>query len=71
MMKANNMKAWTVKQLKEKLSNDLLACNTNFERSMVVAIGGKHIREFAEQLAAIRKLTPGEIAIASEYGYKA
>ena len=64
------MKHWTVHQLKEKLNNDLLACNTNFERSMVVAIAGKEIREFAEQLAAIRKLTPGEIAIASEYGYK-
>lgn len=65
------MKPWSVRQLKEKLNNDLSACNTNFERSMVVAIGGKEIREFAEQLAAIRKLTPGEIAIASKYGYKA
>ena len=65
------MKPWTVGQLKEKLNNDLLACNNDFERSMVVAIGGKEIREFAEQLATIRKLTPGEVAIASEYGYKA
>ena len=64
------MKAWTVHQLKEKLNNDLSMCNTNFERSMVVAVGGKEIREFAEQLATIRKLTPGEVAIASEYGYK-
>lgn len=64
------MKPWSIRHLKESLDNDLLACNTDFERSMVIAISGKAIRQFAEQLSVFRKLTPGEVAIASQYGYK-
>ena len=64
------MKPWSIRQLKEKLNSDLLSCNSNFERYMVITISGKEIRQFAEELSAVRKLTPGEIAIASEYGYK-
>ena len=64
------MKAWTIKQLREAMENDLLLCNNAFERSMVKAIAGKEIREKAEEWAKIRKLTPGEQAIAEEFGYR-
>jgi hypothetical protein len=64
------MTNWNIKQLKEALIKDLQACNSDFERSMVKAIGGKHIRETAIEFAKIRKLTPGEVAIAQEFGYR-
>ena len=44
---------------------DLQQCNNDFERSMVKAIGGRAIREKAEQWARERKLTPVEVTIAS------
>lgn len=62
--------AWTIKQLKEALEHDLTMCQTNHERIMVKAIGGKDIRDAAEKWAQVRKLTPAEVAIAQEYGYK-
>lgn len=34
------------------------------------ALGGKEIREKAAEWSAIRKLTPGELAIAQEFGYR-
>jgi hypothetical protein len=37
---------------------------------MVKAIAGKEIRESAIEFSKTRKLTPSEIAIASEYGFK-
>ena len=49
---------------------DLQQCNNDFERSMVKAIGGRAIREKAEQWARERKLTPVEVTIAREYGYR-
>ena len=61
---------WTIKQLKEALDRDLTVCQTNHERIMVKAICGKEIREKAIQWAKERKLTPMEVAIAQEYGYK-
>lgn len=64
------MEAWNIKQLKEALNNSLLLCNTEFERGMVKAIAGKEIREKAIEWSKTRKLTPGEIAIASEFGYR-
>jgi len=64
------MKAWNIKQLYEALQNDLLTCNTDFEKSMCKAIGGKQIRESAIEFAKTRKLTPIEVAIAQEFGYK-
>lgn len=64
------MKAWNLKQLADALTADLAQCHTNLERSMVKAIGGKEIRERAEEIAATRKLTPGEYAIAARYGYR-
>lgn len=60
-----------LKQLADAMARDLAQCRTAFERGMVRAIGGKEIRERAEQIASIRKLTPGEIAIASQYGFRA
>lgn len=62
--------SWTIKQLKEALDRDLSLCQTNHERIMVKAISGKEIREKAIQWAKERKLTPIEVAIAQEFGYK-
>ena len=64
------MKAWNIKQLYEALQNDLQECNNVFERSMVNAIGGKEIRDKAEEFSKNRKLTPVEVAIAQRFGYK-
>lgn len=63
------MQPWTIKQLHEQLSVALTYCHTTHERIMVKAIGGKEIREKAIQWAKERKLTPAELAIASQYGY--
>ncbi len=60
----------TIGQLKAAMLRDLTACHTEFERSMVKGIGGKEIREKACQWAQVRKLTPGEVTIASEFGYR-
>ena len=64
------MKPWTIKQLQEKLLSDLTICHTDFERSMVKAIGGQEIRLKAQEWALKRKLTPFEVAIAEQYGYR-
>lgn len=64
------MQAWTIKQLKEKLIADLALCTTAHEKIMCNAIGGKEIREKAEEWAATRKLTPIEFAIAQDHGYR-
>ena len=64
------MQTWTIKQLKEQLIKDLAMCQTNHEQIMVKAISGKEIREKAIEWAKTRALTPAEIAIASEFGYK-
>ena len=65
-----NMQAWNIKQLYATLQLNLKQCNNAFERSMVKAIGGREIRERVEQWSKERKLTPLEIAIAKEFGYK-
>lgn len=64
------MQAWNIKQLYVAMQNDLQQCNNAFERSMVKSVGGKEIREKAEQWSKERKLTPIEVAIAKEFGYK-
>lgn len=64
------MQAWTIKQLHDALILDLESCNNQFEQTMVKAIGGKEIREKAQEWSKNRKLTPAEKAIASMYGYK-
>ena len=63
------LQAWNIKQLQAAMAEDLQQCNSPFERSMVKAMGGREIREKAEQWAKERKLTPVEVAIAREYGY--
>jgi hypothetical protein len=52
------------------MDRDLLLCRSDFERANARAIGGKEIREAAEVFAKRRNLTPGELAIAEEFGYK-
>ena len=64
------LQAWNIKQLQDAMADDLQQCNNAFERSMVKAIGGREIREKAEEWVKERKLTPAEVAIAMEYGYK-
>ena len=64
------LQAWNIKQLQAAMAEDLLQCNNDFERSMVKAIGGREIREKAEQWSKERKLTPIEVTIARAYGYK-
>ncbi len=64
------MEAWNIKQLKDALDQSILYCQTHFEVTMCVAIAGKEIREKAIEWSKVRKLTPCEIAIASEFGYK-
>lgn len=64
------MQAWTIKQLHNALILDLRKCNSKFEQTMVKAIGGREIREKAQEWAKKRKLTPAEVAIASVYGYR-
>lgn len=64
------MQAWNIKQLNDKRIEALGLCNNAFERSMVNAIAGKEIREAAENFASVRKLTPAEVAIAEQFGYR-
>jgi hypothetical protein len=61
---------WTLHQLKEAMQNDLRQPGlTDFERCNIKAICGKGIREQAQRFSAERKLTPGELAIAQQFGY--
>jgi hypothetical protein len=62
---------WTITQLQNQIGISLQSCHTAHERLMLKAICGKEIREAAIAFAQTRKLTPGEIAIASQYGYRA
>jgi hypothetical protein len=64
------MQAWTIKQLYEAMNNDLTKCQTTHERIMVKAICGKEIREKAIEWSKTRKLTPIEVSIAQQFGYK-
>lgn len=65
------MHPWNIKQLHEALMRDLAACNTESERINCRAIGGREIVEKAYAFDQMRKLTPAEIAIAEQYGYRA
>lgn len=65
------LKEWTVHQLQAALMRDLGQCQTDLERIMVRSIGGKELRLKAEAWAQVRQLTPGEVAIAQQYGYRA
>jgi hypothetical protein len=57
------MKEWTITQLKQAMVDDLSLCHTDLERQMCRVICSKEIRERAEEIKRIRKLTPGEITI--------
>ena len=70
MANTNTLPAWSIKQLQQSLLNDLAQCHTQLERDCCKAIGGKHIRETAYEWTKQRKLTPMEIAIAEQYGYR-
>lgn len=55
--------------LKASLDQDLRQCHTQLEIDCCKAVGGLEIRETAQAIAATRALTPGELAIAREFGY--
>ena len=61
------MRAWTVKQLDEALTQDLADCQTQPERQNALAIGGREIREQAAEFAKTRRLSPAEAAILAKY----
>ena len=61
------MRAWTVKQLDEALTQDLADCQTQTEHLNALAIGGREIREQAAEFATTRRLTPAEVAILQKY----
>ena len=64
------MKNQTIKSLYESIKIDLMACNSDFERSMVKAITGKQIRELAIDLMGKGKLTSSDASIAGMFGFK-
>ena len=70
MANTNILPTWSIKQLQQSLLNDLAQCHTQLERDCCKAIGGKNIRETAYEWAKQRKLTPLEVAIAEQYGYR-
>lgn len=57
----DKLEPWTIKQLHQSMIDDLLSCNTDFERTMCKIICRKEIIEFSKKLN--RKLTPREQAI--------
>lgn len=64
------MYAWTIKQLYEKLHCDLKFYNGVLERDICRAAAGMNIRELAKQMSKVRPLTPCELRIAEEFGYR-
>ena len=70
MQNTNTLPAWSIKHLQQALLNDLALCTTQLERDCCTAIGGKHIRETAQEWSKHRKLTPVEVAIAEQYGFR-
>lgn len=61
--------AWTVTQLERDLPRLLADATTDHERATIRALHGREVRQAAERYARQRKLTPGELAIAQQYGY--
>ena len=66
----DTLEPWSLRQLEEAMQRDLRMCHTEHERIMCKAICGREIRKYAEQFTSKRKLTPGEYAIASKYGFR-
>jgi hypothetical protein len=65
-----NQKDWSIPQLKAQFSVDVLACHTETERLCLRAVTNKGIRARADEIAATRKLTQGEISIARAAGWR-
>ena len=63
-------KAWSLNQLHFAMLKDIESCNTQLEINTVKSICGKEIRAKAEEFSKARKLTPCEVVIASEFGFK-
>ncbi len=64
-------KEWNIQAMELALQANMQKCHTDFERSMCKAIGGKEIRERAEEMRSSgKKLSPTAIAIAQKYGFK-
>jgi len=62
---------WTIKNAeRDFLERALPMCNNDFERCNLKAIHGIEQRRLADYWQSLRKLTPGEIAIAQKYGWK-
>ena len=59
---------YSIHQLHQLLRADLTRCNSEFERSNCLAIGGAEIRQLASEQSAT--LSPSETFIASLYGYR-
>ena len=64
------MKAWNIKQLEEQHKKDLSMCRSEFERINCRAFHGADIRKAADYWSQHRKLTPFEVAIAENYGWR-
>ena len=60
---------WNLDQLAAAAIADMAACHTPLERQLCRVINDRQIREAAARLTAIRKLTPGEAAIARVAGF--
>ncbi len=63
------MKDWTIKQLYDAMNRNLRDCHTESEYINCRAVCGREIRELAETISKSRTLTPGEAAIASQFGF--
>jgi len=66
------MRAWTVKQLDEALTQDLATCQTRTEHQNALAIGGREIREQAAEFEKTSwrtgwRLSPAEVSILAKY----
>ena len=62
---------WTLARLARAAQADLAACHTDLERQLSKVVNDAGIRAFAAALAAQRKLTAAEMAIAAAAGYRA
>jgi len=60
----------SIPELELHLQESLQMCHTKLERDCCAAIGGRGIRERAQEIRKIRTLTSYELRIASRYGYR-
>jgi hypothetical protein len=59
-----------IQHLENALQNNLTQCQTQLERDCCKSIGGKEIREKAQELKTQGKLSASAALIASKYGFK-